>query len=98
MAALHNRVLNLKILIVGGPEVGKTALLGRFNGEDFDPLYTPTHSHDFKVKDLVSGHQEVAAQIWDIGQTASLNKSFLRGTHAVMLVVDVTSSGSLDGQ
>lgn len=87
----------IKILVVGGPEVGKTALLSCFNGEDFDPLYTPTVHSDFKVKDVTVGSSQYDANIWDIGGIGFMSRSFLRGTQAVVLVVDLTSKASLDG-
>lgn len=91
----------IKVLVVGSPEVGKTSLLQVYNGLDFDPLYTHTAASDFSVKDVSimtsSGQRDVSTQIWDIGGRGTMGRSFLRNTNAVVLVVDLTSSSSMDG-
>ena len=87
----------IKVLVVGGPETGKTSLLQSYNGSSFDEMYTPTVKSDLIVKELKIGTVDVCAQLWDIGGGSSMGKSFLRGTHAVLLVADLTSCGSMDG-
>ena len=85
------------MLVVGGPETGKTCLLQCYNGVTFDEMYTPTLKSDLIVKEMKIGTYDVSAQMWDIGGSSPMGKSFLRGTHAVLLVVDLTSCGSMDG-
>lgn len=87
----------IKVLVVGGPETGKTCLLQSYNGAGFDDMYTPTLKSDLVVKEMKIGTFDVSAQMWDIGGSSPMGKSFLRGTHAVLLVVDLTSCGSMDG-
>ena len=87
----------MKVLVVGGPETGKTCLLQSFNGGVFDEMYVSTVKSDLVVKELKIGNMDVSAQLWDIGGSSPMGKSFLRGTHAVLLVADLTSCGSMDG-
>ena len=86
---------SVKVIMVGAPKVGKTALLQRYNELDFDPLYMPTSAGDFSVKDVKIDGTTVSAQIWDLGGSGILGKSFLRGTHGVILVVDMTAKSSM---
>ena len=85
----------LKVIMVGAPKVGKTALLQRYNDLEFDPLYTPTIAGDFTVKTIEIDAIDVKCQIWDLGGSGILGKSFLRGTNGVILVVDVSSKSSM---
>lgn len=87
----------VKVLVVGGPETGKTSLLQCYNGSHFDEVYTPTTKSDLIVKELKIGNTDVSAQLWDIGGSSPMGKSFLRGTNAIVLVADLTSCGSMDG-
>jgi GTPase SAR1 family protein len=94
----------LKILIAGGAQVGKTALLRNFNGLEFQTAYTPTVNSDFSVKNvsvqnaaLIGGNGQqqpsqggdnICVQLWDIGATSSMGKSFFRNTNGVVFVID----------
>jgi Ras-related protein Rab-7A len=93
MAADGSRTL--KILVLGSSEVGKTSLLNVYNGVDFLSEYQPTLQSDFSVRDVVIGDSEISAQIWDIGGNGTMGRSFLRGTHGIILVVDITISESM---
>ena len=86
---------NLKILLIGCSEVGKTSLLNVYNGVDFMPEYQQTIQSDFSVRDIVIGDEDISAQIWDIGGNGTMGRSFLRGTHGIILVVDITVSDSM---
>ena len=86
----------LKVLIVGAQEVGKTSLLRNFNDLEFDAYYAPTPNSDFSVKEIRLGSTLASIQFWDIGATAVMGRSFLRGTHGVLFVFDVTSPDSLE--
>ena len=85
----------IKILIIGAAEVGKTSLLNVYNGIDFLPEYQPTIQSDFSVRDATVDDQEISAQIWDIGGNGTMGRSFLRGTHGIILVVDLAISESM---
>mmetsp|Transcript_18883 Transcript_18883/g.18197 ORF Transcript_18883/g.18197 Transcript_18883/m.18197 type:complete len:517 (+) Transcript_18883:283-1833(+) len=83
----------LKIIIVGSTEVGKSCLMERYNDLDFEESYVPTFG-DFFVKEIELDDTAVSAKIWDLGSTLALGTTFLRGTHGVILVADITSKKS----
>ena len=87
-----------KLLLVGPPCAGKSSLLQAYNGADFDAyeIYRPTTSSDFSVKDVRVCDVEICLQVWDVGGN-SMGRSFLRGSNAVVLVVDLTNRSSMDG-
>jgi small GTP-binding protein len=83
----------LKIIIVGSTEVGKSCLMERYNDLDFEESYVPTFG-DFFMKEIELDDTAVSAKIWDLGSTLALGTTFLRGTHGVILVADITSKKS----
>ena len=85
-----------KLLLCGPPKTGKSSLLQSFNGLDFDESYKPTTTSDFSVKDMKCLNVDVCLQVWDIGGS-SMGRSFVRGSNAVVLVVDLTSAASMSG-
>jgi len=96
-----------KLLLVGPPGVGKSALLQAYNGAEFDnysvykqnapnkPSKSGGGHNIFSVKDVKCGDVDVCLQVWDLGGNAT-GKTLLRGSNAVVLVVDLTSLASLE--
>ena len=85
----------VKIIMVGAPKSGKSSLMNCYNDLDFDSSYFPTSAGDFTAKEIEIDKKDISAQIWDVGGAGILGKSFLRGTHGVLLVADMTSEQSL---
>ena len=85
----------VKVIMVGAPKAGKSSLMRRYDDLEFDPTYIPTTAGDFTAKCVDVDDVAVSFQIWDVGGSGVLGKSFLRGTHGVLLVADVTSKPSL---
>lgn len=57
---------NLKILIVGDPNVGKSSILARFVDEDdFNQNRTPTVGADFKIKSIRFRSKNIKLRIFD---------------------------------
>jgi small GTP-binding protein len=97
---LNNRQ-NIKVVFAGDGAVGKTALVSRFtNGEneEYGDLYKMTIGTNISVhKSVKENGLEVTLILWDLGgQTRfqSIRESFYLGAHVVVLVYDITSSGS----
>jgi small GTP-binding protein len=85
-----------KIVVLGNEGVGKTSLVSKFLGlYDFSEEYKPTTTSDFFSKTVVHEEREISASIWDIGGSAKIGRSFMRGTHGVMLVVDLAKGKRL---
>lgn len=88
------------MIVVGDSGVGKTKLVQSVVGNDFDEAeYEPTDPYDFTTTNIkvIGSDDMINAQIWDIGGNYKLGKAFLKETHAVILVVDMTSKVTLLG-
>jgi len=93
----------LKVILLGDPGVGKTALMKRYCTNDFNKSYQPTIGADFLTKELTiddgntASGQPITLQIWDTaGQERfkSLVTRFYRGSDACILVYDITKPDS----
>ncbi|EGD76056.1 GTP-binding protein yptV3 [Salpingoeca rosetta] len=89
----------LKILIIGDSNCGKSCLLMRFTDDTFDEHMGPTIGVDFKNKMLTLNGQQVKLTVWDTaGQDRfkTLTASYYRGAHGVILVYDVTRRATFE--
>ncbi|KAI8802066.1 P-loop containing nucleoside triphosphate hydrolase protein [Cladochytrium replicatum] len=89
----------LKVVLLGGPGVGKTALRNQFVRKKFSSNYRATIGSDFERFEVDVDGRKVALQIWDTaGQERfrSLGVAFYRGADACILVYDVTNLSSFD--
>eukprot|EP01088_Endostelium_zonatum_P013154 TRINITY_DN2754_c0_g1_i1.p1 TRINITY_DN2754_c0_g1~~TRINITY_DN2754_c0_g1_i1.p1 ORF type:complete len:210 (+),score=46.52 TRINITY_DN2754_c0_g1_i1:64-693(+) len=88
-----------KIIIIGDPGVGKTALMNQFVIKTFTQNYKTTIGADFLTKDTIIGGKLVTLQVWDTaGQERfhSLVSAFWRGADGIVLVFDVTNKESFE--
>ncbi|XP_070695838.1 ras-related protein Rab-7L1-like [Pempheris klunzingeri] len=88
----------LKILIIGGENVGKSSFVHRYVSGQFSKTYQMTVGVDFSVKLLHwSDKEKVRLQLWDIaGQERfiSMTRIYYKGALGCALMFDVTSSSS----
>ncbi|XP_062500504.1 ras-related protein Rab-28-like [Corticium candelabrum] len=88
----------LKIVILGDGTAGKTSLATRYAQFEFSRTYNQTVGLDFFLKRIeLPGNINCALQVWDIGgQTigGKMLPSYIYGADCVLLVYDVTNSGS----
>lgn len=93
-------VYDLKIILVGNSGVGKTSLLGRFLGNEFDKNYQCTISAETKAKKLnIDMSTSVNLKIWDTcGQEKyrSLIKNYYQNSSLAIIVYSVTDQTSFD--
>ncbi|KAJ5069159.1 small rab-related gtpase [Anaeramoeba ignava] len=90
----------LKLLVVGDSAVGKTSLILRIIGEEWDSNITPTLAIDFfqKIQKLSNG-KTVKIAIWDtVGQERfrTLTNSYYRGANGIILVYNVENRDTFD--
>ncbi|KAL7727821.1 hypothetical protein ACLKA6_019757 [Drosophila palustris] len=88
-----------KVLVLGNPNVGKTALVNRFVNEIFDASHKATVGVDYFTKDIIIENRKVALEIWDtagLERFQSLGPAFYRGADCCILVFDVTNRRSFD--
>ena len=92
--------LNVKILIVGDSNVGKTSLLLQYT-DNFYPLqHAATVGIEFKVKNITYKNYNVKLQIWDTaGQERfhSITNNFFRNADGILFVYDITNKKSFEG-
>ncbi|KAG5498670.1 hypothetical protein JKF63_02957 [Porcisia hertigi] len=88
-----------KVAVLGNGSVGKTSLIRHFCDSGFSKSYKQTIGLDFysrKVQ-LPHGRSPVTLQLWDIGGQQIGGKmlaNYIRGSHAVCLVYDITDMNS----
>jgi small GTP-binding protein len=92
--------LNVKILIVGDTNVGKTSLLLQYT-DNFYPLqHAATVGIEFKVKNITYKNYNVKLQIWDTaGQERfhSITNNFFHNADGILFVYDITNQKSFEG-
>ena len=89
--------MNLKLVIVGDPSVGKTSLLKRIIENKFSDKYISTLGVDFSFKEMNIRNSRVKLQIWDTaGQERyrSLITSYYKHTDGIILVFDLVDEQS----
>ncbi|KAL7645492.1 UNVERIFIED_CONTAM: hypothetical protein RMT77_003878 [Armadillidium vulgare] len=87
-----------KLIVLGDVATGKTCLVNRFCHRVFDSNYKATIGVDFEVERFDVLGVPFNLQIWDTaGQERfkCIAASYYRGTHAIMIVFDVTNIVSL---
>lgn len=97
-ATLPNNQLEAKVVILGSQGVGKTSLVHRYTSGQFAIASTPsTIGASFLTKKLIVDGVKVRLQLWDTaGQERfrSMAPMYYRGSHAAVIVYDITSMSS----
>lgn len=95
---LPNNQLEAKVVILGSQGVGKTSLVHRYTSGQFSVASTPsTIGASFLTKKLIVDAVKVRLQLWDTaGQERfrSMAPMYYRGSHAAVIVYDITSMSS----
>ena len=93
-----SRRIYFKVTILGKSGTGKTSLAYRYTKKEFS-LITPTIGSDHISHDITVGYDDVRLQMWDtcgMETYAPLSATFVRGSHGVILVYDITCKKSFD--
>ena len=98
---VNRTIYQFKIILVGDSNVGKTSLINRFMGFEFQENYACTINADFKIKSL-SIDQLTGAEltVWDTcGQEKfrAMTRQYFKDSHGVILVYDVSNDNSFKG-
>jgi len=89
----------LRIILIGDSGVGKSNIVMRYTKNQFNAELTTTTGVENQTKTVTIGNQKIRVQLWDLaGQERyrSMAKAYYRGTHGVLLVLDVTKKSSFD--
>lgn len=85
---------DFKIILIGEPGVGKTAIMSRFITNEFKNMYQSTLGVEFKTKDLyIDNTACVRLNVWDTcGQERfrAITRQYFKNSHGVLLVFDLT--------
>jgi Ras-related protein Rab-8A len=87
----------IKLLLIGDSGVGKSCLLLRFSGDEFNSSFITTIGIDFKIKTIELEGKTIKLQIWDTaGQERfrTITTAYYRGAMGILLVYDVTDEQS----
>lgn len=94
-----NKINNdLKIIIIGSSGTGKTSLVKRWIGQNFEPT-KPTVVSDFSTKIYKNGNNLYRVQLWDIGgqdKSPTVTKIFAKDSHGCIVVCDVNDQNTLE--
>jgi len=89
-----------KLIVIGDPGVGKTAVLGRLTQKKVSSNYRPTIGLDFATKStLFRNRFMVKSHIWDTAGQENFGPviaSYYRGIAGAVIVFDVTNRRSFD--
>ncbi len=97
--------ISIKVLLIGGINVGKTSIFHRILYDQFSDSYLQTIGADLGFSTLYlsnvgDGDQlSVALQIWDLGgqeQLAKAAKAYFKDSVIIIPVVDITNMDTLD--
>lgn len=94
-----NNTFYKKICVMGGYAVGKSSLLRRFINNAFQANYTGTLGVHLYRRNFICPEGQFNLYFWDlsgINPIRNLEKSYLHGAAAGMIVIDVTRSDSID--
>ena len=96
-----NNVYQFKIILIGDSAVGKTSLINRFMGSEFQENITCTINADFKLKSLsLDASNGVDLTVWDTcGQEKyrSMTRQYFKDAQGIVLVYDVNNENSFKG-
>ena len=96
---------NIKLILIGNTQVGKTAIIQQFTEGTFLEEYLPTFAADKKKKAIEIDDETdkikttLTLEIWDtLGQenNRAANKIFMKNSKIALLVYDITNQKSFD--
>ena len=88
----------VKVVVLGDPQVGKTALVDRFSNGSFEKDYKLTLGVNITIRRITIEDNEIAFQIHDIAGHAFFSEvrpNFYIGSGGAVLVYDVTRPETL---
>ena len=90
--SLQEKVVELKIILLGDVGVGKTNIISRYISGDFNQSLNPTVGSSFGEKKIKKEGVTYLLKVWDtVGQERynSITKLFVQGSHIIILVYSI---------
>lgn len=91
--------VTLKLLVVGDAGIGKTALVHRYAGGDWDAKYNPTVGIDLKITKVQMDQAQLRVQIWDTSgddKYLSITKGYYAQADGIVLCYRRDQQASFD--
>lgn len=88
----ENPVIEIKVILIGDPGVGKTNIINRFLSQEFNPSCNPTLGSSFGEKIIKKEKNIYKLKIWDTTgeeKYRSITKLFIKASHIVLLVYSI---------
>ncbi|KAI6173819.1 Ras-related protein Rab-1A [Aphelenchoides besseyi] len=88
-----------KLLLIGDPNVGKSALMWRYSDRVFSEPYIQTVGVEFKIRTIEIEGITIKLQIWDTADQErfrTITSSYYRGAHGIIAVYDITNQESFN--
>ena len=99
--SVNKTIYQFKIILIGDSSVGKTSLVNRFMGMDYEENYACTINADFKKKSLsIDPSCSAELVIWDTcGQEKfkAITRQYFKDANGIILVYDVNNENSFKG-
>nr|AAT70070.1 Rab GTPase [Euplotes octocarinatus] len=88
-----------KVLLVGNSGSGKTSIISRLVGENFNEDLSPTKGIDFRTKDYQIDLKNIKLHIWELPRaenSKSVTSIYMKNCSCVIVVYDITDKESLE--
>ena len=92
--------INIKLLLVGDSNVGKTSLLLKYADNSYPSEHVATVGIEYRIKIFDYNNFKTKLQIWDTaGQERfhSITNNFFRNADGILFVFDLTNRKSFEG-
>jgi len=90
---------NIKLLMIGDSNVGKTSILLRYVNNQFSSAFISTIGIDFQIKYIKVNNKNIKLQLWDTaGQERfrSITVTYFRGAQGAIITYDATDRSTFD--
>ena len=97
MSTNVSKEINIKLILVGDSNVGKTTLLNSYIDNNFSEDIAPTVGLEKRVKTIDINGLKTKLQIWDTaGQEKfnSLTQQYFRNADGILMIFDLTNTDS----